>query len=66
MARRRVNFWLEEEVYEDYRRLAAALGRPVAEVLRESMIAGLPDEDELVRDYQLPADTLRSRRGVLR
>jgi predicted DNA-binding protein len=66
MARRRVNFWLEEEVYEDYRRLATALGQPVAEVLREAMIAGLPDADELERDYQLPADLLRSRRGVLR
>jgi hypothetical protein len=66
MGKRRISVWVDDEVYEDYKRLAVALKENTADVLRESLRAGLPSPDELVRDYQLPADLLTSTAGTAR
>jgi hypothetical protein len=63
MARRRISLWVEEEMYEDYKRLAAELTEVPSDLLRASLQAGLPGPDELERDYQLPRDFLRSGGG---
>jgi hypothetical protein len=60
MARRRISLWVEDEMYEDYKRLAVALRQNTADVLRMALEGALPSSAELVRDLRLPADLLRS------
>jgi hypothetical protein len=64
MALRRVSLWVDDEVYDDYKVFARALGQSVGETMRNSLKVGLPGSDELVRDFGLPAGLLRTNGGV--